>query len=79
MNILLEIGLEEIPARFLKPSLNDIETFISKELKEKAQRWADKAGDNLDELGNEIKMSFNEFKESLKSHDNKKQVDDSDL
>ena len=34
MNILLEIGLEEIPARFLKPSLNDIETFISKELKE---------------------------------------------
>ena len=34
MNILLEIVLEEIPARFLKPSLNDIETFISKELKE---------------------------------------------
>lgn len=51
----------------------------SKELKAKAERWANKAGDNLDELGNEIKMSFNDFKESLKSHDNKKQVDDSDL
>ena len=34
MNILLEIGLEEIPARFLKPSLDDIKTYIEKELKE---------------------------------------------
>ena len=24
MNVLLEIGLEEIPARFLKPSLEDM-------------------------------------------------------
>lgn len=34
MNILLEIGLEEIPARFLKPSLDDIKNYITKELKE---------------------------------------------
>lgn len=34
MNILLEIGLEEIPARFLKPSLDDIKAYVEKELKE---------------------------------------------
>lgn len=33
MDILLEIGLEEIPARFLKPALNDIEKYIKTELK----------------------------------------------
>ncbi|WP_320046247.1 glycine--tRNA ligase subunit beta [uncultured Ilyobacter sp.] len=31
MKILLEIGMEEIPARFLKPALNDIEKYIKKE------------------------------------------------
>lgn len=34
MNVLLEIGLEEIPARFLKPSLEDMKNYIEKELKE---------------------------------------------
>ncbi len=34
MNILLEIGMEEIPARFLKPSLDDIKNYIEKTLKE---------------------------------------------
>ena len=34
MNVLLEIGLEEIPARFLKPSLEDIKNYIVNELKE---------------------------------------------
>jgi len=34
VEILLEIGIEEIPARFLKPALNDIEKYIKKELKE---------------------------------------------
>lgn len=33
MNILLEIGLEEIPARFLKPALEDIKNNITKDLK----------------------------------------------
>jgi glycyl-tRNA synthetase beta chain len=33
VDILLEIGLEEIPARFLKPALNDIEKYIKTELK----------------------------------------------
>ena len=32
MDILLEIGLEEIPARFLIPALNDIEKIITKNL-----------------------------------------------
>ncbi|WP_372713189.1 glycine--tRNA ligase subunit beta [Ilyobacter sp.] len=31
MKILLEIGMEEIPARFLKPALNDIEKYIKSE------------------------------------------------
>jgi len=34
VNVLLEIGLEEIPARFLKPSLEDMKNYIEKELKE---------------------------------------------
>lgn len=34
VNILLEIGLEEIPARFLVPALNDIEKLIKSELKD---------------------------------------------
>ncbi|OQY42864.1 MAG: glycine--tRNA ligase subunit beta [Fusobacteriia bacterium 4572_74] len=34
MNILLEIGMEEIPARFLKPALNDLEKNIKIYLKE---------------------------------------------
>ncbi len=35
MDILFEIGLEEIPARFLRPALKDIEKLIKDELKEK--------------------------------------------
>ena len=31
MNVLLEIGLEEIPARFLKPSLEDMKNYILEE------------------------------------------------
>lgn len=31
MKILLEIGMEEIPARFLKPALNDMEKYIKSE------------------------------------------------
>jgi len=34
MNILLEIGMEEIPARFLKPALNDLEKNMKAYLKE---------------------------------------------
>ena len=34
MNILLEIGMEEIPARFLKPALNDLEKNMKTYLKE---------------------------------------------
>lgn len=34
MNILLEIGMEEIPARFLKPALNDLEKNMKIYLKE---------------------------------------------
>ncbi len=35
MDILFEIGLEEIPARFLRPALKDIEKLIKSELKDK--------------------------------------------
>ena len=35
MEILLEIGMEEIPARFLKPALNDIEKYIKSVFSEK--------------------------------------------
>lgn len=35
MNILFEIGLEEIPARFLRPALKDIEKLVKDELKDK--------------------------------------------
>ena len=34
MNILLEIGMEEIPARFLKPALNDLEKNMKTYLRE---------------------------------------------
>ena len=34
MNILLEIGMEEIPARFLKPALENLEKDITKSLKD---------------------------------------------
>jgi hypothetical protein len=42
----------------------------SNELKAKLKRWADKTGENLDELGEDIKRNFEEFKESLRDDDN---------
>ncbi len=41
MEVLLEIGLEEIPARFLVPALKNIELKIEKELKEKRLNYAE--------------------------------------
>lgn len=41
----------------------------SNDLKHKVKRWLDRTGDNLDELGNDIKRNFKEFKESLKKKD----------
>ncbi|MFA6770708.1 MAG: hypothetical protein WCR71_06000 [Bacteroidales bacterium] len=41
----------------------------SKELKNKVTKWLDKAGDNIDELGKDVKRNFKEFKESFKKED----------
>ena len=38
----------------------------SKGLKDKLKRWSSKTGDNLDNLGNDIKKEFRELKESVK-------------
>ncbi len=51
-------------------SRNDSLRRKSAELKDKIERWTNKTGENLEELGKDIKRNFNEFKESLKDDNN---------
>ena len=50
MNILLEIGMEEIPARFLKPALNDLEKNMKTYLKENRPGAATRANIAFEEV-----------------------------
>ncbi|MBZ4683800.1 MAG: glycyl-tRNA synthetase beta chain [Fusobacteriales bacterium] len=64
MEILLEIGMEEIPARFLKDTLKDIENYIKKEFKDKRIKYS-----NIKTYGTPRRLVLNVNEVSLKQED----------
>ncbi|TDT71387.1 glycyl-tRNA synthetase beta chain [Hypnocyclicus thermotrophus] len=64
MEILLEIGMEEIPARFLKDTLKNIENYIKKEFKDKRIKYS-----NLKTYGTPRRLILNINEVSLKQDD----------
>jgi glycyl-tRNA synthetase beta chain len=64
VEILLEIGMEEIPARFLKDTLKDIENYIKKEFKDKRIKYS-----NIKTYGTPRRLVLNVNEVSLKQED----------